>query len=224
MILDGALPPLLVLLVAGLLLLGRRFAWPRADADGAAPPAPPVWTDAAIASLLVALTATLLLAMGRPLVYRNGPVRLWSGDVQSDQNSQQLADPYTLTHVTHGILLFGLVGPVCRRLPARTRVVVALALECAWEVLENTEAVIQRYRAATVSLGYHGDSVLNSVGDVLAAALGCVLAMWLPAWLLVVGIVLLEGILAVWIRDNLTLNVLMLLSPVEAIRRWQGGG
>ena len=102
--------------------------------------------------------------------------------------------------------------------------VVALALECAWEVFENTDAVIQRYRAATVSLGYYGDSVLNSVGDVLAAALGCVLATWLPAWLLVVGIVLLEGILAVWIRDNLTLNILMLLRPVEAIRRWQMGG
>ena len=120
----------------------------------------------------MALSATLLLAMGRPLVYRHGPVRLWSDDVQSDQNSQQLADPYTLTHVTHGVLLFGLVGLAGRRLPVRTRVVVALALECAWEVLENTDAVIQRYRAATVSLGYYGDSVLNTVGDVLAAALG----------------------------------------------------
>ncbi len=224
MMLDGALPPLLVLLVAGLLLLGRRLAWPRTGADGAIPPAPPAWTDAAIAILLVALTATLLLAMGRPLVYRHGPVRLWSGDIRSDQNSQQLADPYTLTHVTHGVLLFGLVALARPRLPVRTRVVVALALECAWEVLENTDAVIQRYRAATVSLGYYGDSVLNTVGDVLAAALGCMLAAWLPVWLLVAGVVLLEGILAVWIRDNLTLNVLMLLRPVEAIRRWQGGG
>ena len=221
MILDGALPPLLVLLVAGLLLLGRRIAWSRTGADGMAPP---VWTDAAIVVLVVALSATLLLAMGRPLVYRHGPVRLWSDDVQSDQNSQQLADPYTLTHVTHGVLLFGLVGLAGRRLPVRTRVVVALALECAWEVLENTDAVIQRYRAATVSLGYYGDSVLNTVGDVLAAALGCILAAWLPVWLLVAGVVLLEGILAVWIRDNLMLNILMLLRPVEAIRRWQVGG
>ena len=114
MILDGALPPLLVLLVAALLLLGRRIAWSRRGADGTAPPA---WTDAAIASLVVALSATLLLAMGRPLVYRHGPVRLWSGAVQSDQNSQQLADPYTLTHVTHGVLLFTLVGLVCRGFP-----------------------------------------------------------------------------------------------------------
>lgn len=227
MILDGVLPPLLVLLLTALLLAGRRIAWSRPGAPGApganeAPP--PAWTDAAIACLIVALSATLLLAMGRPLVYGHGPVRLWSGDVRSDQNSQQLADPYTLTHVTHGVLLLGLVGLVGRRLPARTRVVVALALECAWEVFENTDTVIQRYRAATVSLGYYGDSVLNSVGDVLAAALGCALATWLPARLLVAGIVLLEGILAVWIRDNLTLNILMLLRPIEAIRRWQLGG
>jgi len=226
-ILDGVLPPLLVLLLTALLLAGRRIAWSRPGAPGApdangAPPA--AWTDAAIACLVVALSATLLLAMGRPLVYRHGPVRLWSGDVQSDQNSQQLADPYTLTHVAHGVLLLGLVGLAGRWLPARTRVVVALTLECAWEVFENTDAVIQRYRAATVSLGYYGDSVLNSMGDVLAATLGCALATWLPARLLVAGIVLLEGILAVWIRDNLTLNILMLLRPIEAIRRWQLGG
>ena len=223
MILDGVVPPLLILLATGVLLAGRLIAWSwsRPGADRAVPPP---WTDIAIASAVVALSATLLLAMGRPLVYRNGPARLWSGDVQSDQNSQQLADPYTLTHVTHGALLFGVVGLVYPRLPVRTRVVVALALECAWEVFENTDAVIQRYRATTVSLGYYGDSVLNSVGDVLAAGLGCVLAAWLPAWLLVVGIVLLEGILAVWIRDSLTLNILMLLHPIEAIRRWQLGG
>jgi hypothetical protein len=229
-ILDGVLPPLLILLLTAVLLAGRRLAWSRPGVPGgpSVPSvkdvAPPAWTDVAIASLVVALSVTLLLVMGRPLVYQHGPVRLWSGNVQSDQNSQQLADPYTLTHVTHGVLLFGLVGLVCRRLPARTRVVVALALECAWEVFENTDTVIQRYRAATASLGYYGDSVLNSVGDVLAAALGCVLATWLPAWLLVAGIVLLEGILAVWIRDNLTLNIVMLLRPIEAIRRWQLGG
>jgi Protein of unknown function (DUF2585) len=219
--LDGVVPPLLVLLAAGALLAGRRLLWPR---PGSGETAPPPWTDAAIAALVVALGAALLLAMGRPPAYQHGPVRLWSGDVQSDQNSQQLADPYTLTHVTHGILLFSLVGLVGRSLPTGTRGVVAIALECAWEVFENTDLVIQRYRATTVSLGYYGDSVLNTVGDVLAAAVGCLLAAWLPAWLLVLGVVLLEGILALWIRDNLTLNILMLLRPIEAIRRWQLGG
>jgi len=220
-ILDGIVPPLLVLLATAGLLAGRRTVWSQ---RGSGQAAPPPWTDVAIAALVVALSATLLLAMGRPPAYRHGPLRPWSADVQSDQNSQQLADPYTLTHVTHGVLLFAVVGRLWRSLLTRTRVVVALGLECAWEVFENTDAVIQRYRAATVSLGYYGDSVLNSVGDILAAALGCALAAWLPARLLVAGIVLLETVLAVWIRDNLTLNILMLLHPIEAIRRWQLGG
>jgi hypothetical protein len=217
-ILDGVIPPLIVLLAALGLLAGRR-----AILRGTGAPAP-VWTDVAIAVAVVALSAWLLVAMGRPLTYRHGPVRLWSSDVQSDQNSQQLADPYTLTHVTHGVVLFWLVGLVGRSLPAGTRAVLALALECAWEVLENTDLVIQRYRAATVSLGYYGDSVLNSIGDVSAAAIGCALAAWLPVWPLVAGIVILEATLALWIRDNLTLNILMLLRPIDAIRRWQMGG
>jgi hypothetical protein len=219
--LDGVVPPLLILLAAALLLGGRRVVWPGRGGDGLSPP---LWTDVAVAVLVVMLHATLLFAMGRPPTYRHGPVRLWSGDTLSDQNSQQLADPYTLTHVTHGVLLFGLVGLAWRSAPTPTRLVGALALECAWEVFENTDAVIQRYRAATVSLGYYGDSVLNSVGDVLAALLGCAFAARLPARWLVLGVVLLEGILAVWIRDNLTLNVLMLLRPIDAIRRWQLGG
>lgn len=221
MTLDGVVPPLLVLLAAAGLLAGRRALWRDRGVAGTPPPA---WTDAGIVALLVALSAALLVAMGRPLVYQRGPVRLWSGDVQSDQNSQQLADPYTLTHVSHGVLLFGLVSLVGRRLRVGTRIVVALALECAWEVLENTDAVLQRYRAATVSLGYYGDSVLNSVGDVLATAVGCFLAATLPVWTVALGVVLVEAVLAVWIRDNLTLNIVMLLRPVEAIRRWQGGG
>jgi hypothetical protein len=217
-ILDGIVPPVLVLVATAALLAARRIAWPRGGAPA------PSWTNGVIAGLLVALNATLLTLMGRPLVYGHGPVRLWSGDVTSDQNSQQLADPYSLTHVTHGVLLYGLTSLLGRRIPAGTRVVIALALECAWEVFENTDTVIQRYRAATVSLGYYGDSVLNSVGDVLAAAVGCLLAATLPVWTLVVGIALVELALALWIRDNLTLNIVMLLRPVEAIRRWQLGG
>jgi hypothetical protein len=218
--LDGVVPPALVLLAAAILLGGRRLLW-KPGAQGAA--ASPLWTDAAIALLIVGLGAALLVAMGRPLTYQHGPVRVWSGSVQSDQNSQQLFDPYALTHVTHGVLLYWLTGLV-GRIRAGTRVVLALALETAWEVFENTDMVIQRYRATTVSLGYYGDSVLNTVGDVLAAAAGCLLAVALPVWLLVLGVLLLEGILAVWIRDNLTLNLLMLLRPIEAIRRWQLGG
>jgi Protein of unknown function (DUF2585) len=220
-ILDGLTPPLLVALGATTLVVGQWRVWVRPHTGRATPP---LWTDVAVAALVVALSAWLLLAMGRPLTYRHGPARVWWGDVQSDQNSQQLADPYSLTHVTHGVLLFGLVGLVWPSVPIRTRVVLALALECAWEVFENTDLVIQRYRAATISLGYYGDSVLNSLGDVAAAAVGCVLAAWLPARWLILGIVLLEAVLAIWIRDNLALNILMLLRPVPAVRRWQLGG
>lgn len=221
MILDGIVPPLLVLLATAGLLAGRRAAWSRPSAGQAAPP---LWTDLAVAVLVVALSTTLLVAMGRPAVYQHGPIRLWSGDVQSDQNSQQLADPYTLTHVTHGVLLFGLVGLARRSLPTRTRALAALGLECAWEAFENTDAVIRCYRAATISLGYYGDSALNSFGDVLAAVLGCVLAAWLPLRLVVGGVVVVEGLLAAWIRDDLALNILMLVHPIDAIRRWQLGG
>ena len=221
MILDGVVPPLLVLLAATALLGGRRAVW---GPTGLGPTAPPAWTDVAIVLLMIALSGALLHAMGRPLVYQHGPVRLWSGDVGGDQNSQQLADPYTFTHITHGVLLFGLVGLAGRRLPVRSRVVIAIALECAWEVFENTDTVIQRYRATTVSLGYYGDSVLNSTGDILAATLGAVLAALLPVWLLVLAVVLIEIVLALWIRDNLALNIVMLLRPIDAIRRWQGGG
>jgi hypothetical protein len=198
---------------------GRRALGWRSGAVGTARPAA---TDVLIVGLIVAVAAALLLAMGRPAAYQHGLVRLWSSDVQSDQNSQQLADPYTLTHVTHGVLLFwlALVRPP---LAPGGRVVLAMALECAWEVFENTDLVIQRYRAATLALGYYGDSVLNGVGDILAAAVGCLLAARLPLWLVVLGVVLLEAILAVWIRDNQTLNILMLLFPIEAIRRWQRG-
>jgi hypothetical protein len=219
--LDGVVPPLLVLVGAAALLVGRELVRRRRGAGRAAPP---VWSDVAIAGLVVALAVVLLLAMGRPLAYQHGPARVWSGDIRSDQNSQQLADPYTLTHVTHGILLFWLVGLAGRSLTTGTRVVVAIALECAWEALENTDRVIQRYRATTMALGYYGDSVLNTLGDVLAAAGGALLAALLPVWLLVAGVLLVEGVLALWIRDNLTLNVLMLLRPIEAIRRWQLGG
>jgi Protein of unknown function (DUF2585) len=220
-ILDGVVPPLLVLGTATALLAGRHALWRKASPGR---PTPPAWTDVAIAVLMITLSGALLHAMGRPLAYQHGPVRLWSGNIESDQNSQQLADPYTFTHITHGVLLFGLVSLAGRRLPARTRIVIAIALECAWEVFENTDTVIQRYRAVTVSLGYYGDSVLNSTGDILAATAGAFLAAQLPVWLLVLGVLLIEVALAAWIRDNLTLNIVMLLRPIEALRRWQGGG
>ena len=165
----------------------------------------------------------LELSMGRPVAYRGGPVRLWVGNVNSDQNSQQLFDPYSFTHVIHGALFYALTRPVMGPAAIGARAVVAIALESAWEVYENTDTVINRYRTATIALGYYGDSVTNSIADILCCLLGFVLAhrlawRWTVAW-----VVATEIVLAVAIRDNLTLNIIMLIRPIEAIRRWQLG-
>jgi hypothetical protein len=161
--------------------------------------------------------------LGRPLVYRHGPIRFWSGNVQSDQNSQQVADPYTFTHFEHGALFYGLTALTLGRLAIGPRAVVAVALESIWEVYENTDTVIERYRKETISLGYYGDSIVNSMADILACVIGFVLAWKLPRSATVVWVITLELLLALWIRDNLTLNVVMLIRPVAAIKRWQMG-
>jgi hypothetical protein len=163
--------------------------------------------------------------MGRPWWCRGGEPRLWSGDVWSMHNSQHLLDPYAFTHVTHGVVLYALVALlVGRRWSLGARCVAVLLLESAWEVFENTDLVIERYRAVTMSLDYYGDSVANSLGDVAACMLGFVATAWLPVRVVVAGVVVLEGVLALWIRDGLLLNVLMLVHPFDAIRAWQVGG
>lgn len=162
--------------------------------------------------------------MGRTPTYKYGPVRLWSSDVHSNQNSQQVADAYTFSHVIHGAAFYGLTRAALASQPLGVRAIVAVAAESAWEALENTDMVIQRYRAATISLDYYGDSVINSVFDVLASILGFVLAARLPPRATVIGVVLIEVVMLVCIRDNLTLNILMLLYPIDSIRTWQGGG
>jgi uncharacterized protein DUF2585 len=212
---DGITPPLLVA-GAGILLtvarpvLGRRFAHTIA-------------ADLLILVLVIALAGILERQMGRPLAYQHGPVRVWSGDVKSDQNSQQISDPYTFTHVMHGALFYGLTRVVLPSSSLGVRAIAALTLEAAWEVYENTDQVINRYRAETVSLGYYGDSVINSVADMLACLAGFVLTRRLPVRVTLAWIVIVEIVLALWIRDNLTLNILMLIHPMQAVRAWQLG-
>ena len=173
--------------------------------------------------LLMAVTAGTEFVMGRRPWGIGGIPGLWSGNIRSEHNSQYFLDPYTFTHVLHGVLLFALVSLIFRNTPAITRLVIVTALECGWEILENTSFVIQRYRAETISLNYFGDSIFNSMGDILACITGCTLASRLPIRVTLMMTITIEVLLAVWIRDNLTLNLVMLIHPIRAIRMWQLG-
>lgn len=176
-----------------------------------------------LAAVLIALAAAaILLWMGRPPICTCGVVKLWTGAVQSADNSQHLADWYTPSHVIHGFLFYFLGWAFLRRNPFGDRFVMAVAIEAAWELLENSQPIIDRYREATMALGYNGDSVVNSMADIAWMAFGFLLARRLPV-AATVALAMGFELLTLWvIRDNLTLNVLMLVAPVDAIRTWQG--
>ncbi|MDI3308982.1 MAG: DUF2585 domain-containing protein [Acetobacteraceae bacterium] len=184
----------------------------------------PVGTWIALGLLLILAAAGIELAMGREPWCRCGYVKLWQGQVLSAENSQHVADWYTPSHIVHGILFYAALAVALPRAPLGLRAVIALAVEATWEVTENTDWVIERYREATIALDYYGDSVVNSVADMLAMLLGFALAAWLPGRLTLAVALGLELLALVAIRDNLTLNVIMLLHPMEAIRSWQAGG
>jgi hypothetical protein len=173
--------------------------------------------------LLMLTAAAVEFWMGRKLWGTGGVPGLWSGDIWSSHNSQFLADPYTLTHITHGILFFGLCALALKSVPVRGRLLFAVGLESLWEILENTTFVIERYRAETISLNYYGDSVVNSMGDILACIGGFMLAWRLPRRMAVVAVIALEIVLVMWTRDNLALNLVMLVHPSRVLRAWQLG-
>jgi len=159
--------------------------------------------------------------MGRHPICTCGTIDLWVDARDSPNTSQMLADWYSLSHIVHGLLFYGLLWLAFRRGPAEWRFVVAVLIEAAWEVTENTPMVIDRYRATTAALGYSGDSVLNSMSDILMMALGFLAARKLPVWVSIALLIALEVIPLLVIRDNLTLNVWALLAPNPAVQAWQ---
>jgi len=170
---------------------------------------------------LILATAAYLLWLGRSPICDCGYVLLWHGEVMSDENSQHLTDWYTPSHVLHGILFFGALWVVARRLSFGWRLAIATLVESTWEIVENSDAVIDRYRTATAALDYYGDSVLNTVSDLLAMVLGFWLASRLPVWASVAIVIGAEVVTITLIRDGLALNILQLLWPSDAISAWQ---
>ena len=177
----------------------------------------------ASAAILVAM-ALWLLWIGRVPICECGYVKLWHGETMSSENSQHISDWYTPSHIIHGLLFYAALWLVARRMPLGWRFAIATAVECLWEIVENSDAIIQRYREVTISLDYFGDSVLNSVADVLAMWLGFWLARVLPVWASVALAVFFEVLTGIVIRDGLALNVLMLVWPLDSVMQWQSGG
>jgi hypothetical protein len=172
---------------------------------------------------VVAATAFELRRQGRLWICSCGRLLPWVGDAWSSDTSQQLFDPYTLTHVLHGFLFCGLLAWGLPRLSWRWRLWLAISAESLWEIVENTEFVIRRYREMTAALGYTGDTIVNSLGDIAACTLGFLLARRLGALRSALLFAATEVVLLIWIRDSLLLNILLLVYPSDKLRAWQAG-
>jgi hypothetical protein len=177
-------------------------------------------------AILVVLLGTALVLRGQGRLWwcSCDYLLVWSGDPWSSDNSQHLLDPYSFTHLLHGFLLCGLLALLVPRLSTVWRLWLAVTIEAAWEIVENSEFVIRRYREETAALGYHGDTIVNSLGDILVCGLGFMVAQRLGFKRAFVVFLVTEVTLAILIRDNLTLNVVMLIYPIEAIKEWQAAG
>jgi hypothetical protein len=173
--------------------------------------------------MVVTAAAYELHRQGRTWLCSCGHVRLWVSDTWSAENSQQLLDPYSFTHVLHGFLFCGLLAWLVPKLSWTWRLALAVSVEALWETVENTNWIIERYRGVTAAIGYSGDTILNSLGDMLCFGIGFVLARRLGLWRSAALFLITEAALTIWIRDSLILNVIMLIYPIDGIRAWQMG-
>ena len=178
----------------------------------------------AICAIIFAVSALLLWALGRVWWCQAGDFSPWAWNIWTTHNSQHVIDPYSFTHILHGILEFWLIGLIFRRVPLAWRLVIALVIESTWEVVENSSFIIERYRAVTLSLDYFGDSIINSLSDIFCCATGFVIAYKLKFWKSLALFLATETILIFWIRDSLLINIVMLIYPIEAIKHWQMAG
>lgn len=174
--------------------------------------------------LVMSVTGAIEIWSGRSLLGPDGRFGFWDGNIWGSENSQRVADAYSFSHIIHGMAFYAFLWLVARRVPAKYRFVIALIMEALWELLENSPIIIDRYRAATIAQGYVGDSVLNSVSDVVMAGIGFVMAKYSKIWVTVALIIIMELGCLLWIRDNLTLNVVMLVYPIESLKVWQSVG
>ncbi len=181
----------------------------------------------AICLFVVVVTVLILKAMGRPFISNSGFVKIWHGEVVSSENSQHFSDWYSFSHVVHGFLFYFILWLVSKKIPMlrnfSVALVIAVVMESAWEIIENTDFIINRYREATIALDYFGDSILNSTADILFMSIGFMFASRLSIKASLCVVIAFESLLAFVIRDNLALNIIMLIYPIDAIKQWQIG-